>query len=380
MLLPDLLKRGPKHILGLNSGTSVDSLDWALLACRGSRPNVQVMAAGTASYPARLREALRACAAAETVNKEDIAHLDQDYGRWLGQQIARLRCSFPPSQRIDLVASHGQTVGHWPRGSHAVTMQIGDPDQIAKVSGLPVVSHFRYGDVATGGEGAPLTPAVNAILFAHRTRPSALLNLGGIANLSILPPRNSGTRPIGTDCGPGNMLLDLAAQRLLGKPCDRGGGTAARGTVQPKLFAVLKRHPWFKRRLPTSCGREEFGEAYFDALLKRPPALPPKDVLATLTQLTVWSVRRAIDSFPLSPHVLHVAGGGVHNRTLMRALAQAVAPLRVASIAERGFNPDTLEAVSFGVLGYLFIREIPVDLHDTTGARRPAVLGRLTLP
>lgn len=380
MLLSKLAKRGPKYVLGLNSGTSIDSLDWALVQCRGNLPTVKVVADGSTGYPPRLRDALRACAASDEWPKDRLVSLDQDYGRWLGQQIARIRLSLPPSQPIDLVASHGQTVGHWPQSTPRATLQIGDPDQIAKISALPVVSHFRHGDLAAGGEGAPLTPAINRILFAHSSHEMALLNLGGIANLSVIPPRTSKRTAAGTDCGPANILLDITAQRLLHRPYDRNGGTAAKGSVDSRLLAHLKKHPWFRTPLPSSCGREMFGEALVDNVRERFPRIPVADLLATFTALTAWCVKRALDQLHAKPHCLFLAGGGVHNTALITAIAKAVEPVRTCPLAETGHNPDTLEAVSFAILGYLFLREQPLDLHKATGAARPTILGRLTLP
>jgi len=379
-LLHKLSKQGPKYVLGINSGTSVDSLDWALIVCRGSKPAVRVIADGTASYPPKLREALRDCASNSDCSKEHLARLDQDYGRWLGQQIARIRLGLPPSQPIDLIASHGQTVGHWPEGGTRATLQIGDPDQIAKVTAVPVVSHFRHGDIAAGGEGAPLTPAINRILFAQPSKTIAMLNLGGIANLSIVPPRHSSRTASGTDCGPANILLDIAARRLLNRPYDSKGQTAAAGSINRRLLTYLQSGPWYKKHLPASCGREEFGDPLFDEIQSRYATISNHDLLATLVELSAWSVNRALKELHAQPHLMYFSGGGIHNEALVAAIERAVHPVRTRPLATTGFNPDTLEAVSFALLGYMFLREQPLDLRRATRAGRPTILGRLTLP
>jgi anhydro-N-acetylmuramic acid kinase len=370
----------PSSILGLNSGTSIDSLDWAIVECQGTRPRVVVKVSGGVPFPGRLRSELKKAAAAKTVDKEWLTRLDFDYGRWLGAIARRLCLKNRSLGSIDLVASHGQTVGHWPARVHPATLQIGDPDQIAKTCGVPVVSHFRHGDIAAGGEGAPLTPAVNQLLFAHATKSVAILNLGGIANISLLPPRRSARAPIGTDCGPTNMLLDLAARHMLKKSYDRNGAVAAGGEIHARMLSFMQRHPWFRRALPASCGREEFGDAYFAELMHKFPRVSTPDFLATLCAFSAWCVERAVVRLHAHPHTLYLTGGGVHNQVLVHALERALVPVRVKSVADIGFKPDALEAVSFAILAYLCARRVPLDLRNATGSKRPVILGRVTWP
>jgi anhydro-N-acetylmuramic acid kinase len=308
-----------------------------------------------------------------------LVRADIEFGRWLGASVLNLKRGPLKRERIDLVASHGQTIGHWPGATPKATLQIGDPDQLAKTCGLPVASHFRHGDLAVGGEGAPLTPAVNQMLFARPNKTIGLLNLGGIANLTLIPPRGSRRRVMGTDCGPANILLDAAFRHFQRRPFDRSGRVALNGRVDAKLLAALKRHPWFVRSLPASCGREEFGEALLvHHTRRRLVALP--DLLATLCTFTGWSVARAVSGLSLSPDVIYLSGGGVYNRRLVQELAAALEPMPVHNIAELGVDPDTLEAVSFALLGYLCVRGQPLDLRGATGSQRPAILGRLTWP
>ena len=376
----NLFTRSPKRILGLNSGTSMDGLDWALVEFRGSRPAWRVLKHGSIKLPPVLRERLSAAAAAAVVHKQALSQLDMEFGQWMGTTVSRLLARRLRGARVDAVASHGQTIGHWPEGEPRATHQVGDPDQLAKSCGLPVISQFRQGDIAAGGEGAPLTPAVNRLLFAQPRANVGVLNIGGIANLTVIPPRESSVPVVGTDCGPGNMLLDLAARRWLKRPYDRNGRTASRGHVQPALFGTLTRHPWFGRELPASCGREEFGEAFLDAVRHQHRRVTIPDFMATLTALSGWCVGRAMWLLPLRPHVLYISGGGLHNRTLVKVIVRTSGATPVRPISDLEVNPDALEAVSFGLLGYLFLRRIPVHLAGATGARRPSVLGRLTWP
>lgn len=370
----------PRTVLGLNSGTSINSLDWAIVRFSGRRPDVALVDAGEIRFPAALQSALTRCATADRIAKAELARLDARLGAWMGTQVVKISRRRAPAARIHFVASHGQTVGHWPSGRPRATMQLGDPDLMAKSSGLPVISHFRQGDLAAGGQGAPLTPAVNRILFARSKTEIALLNLGGMANLTLIPPAES-KRPVrGTDCGPGNVLLDLAALRFLRRAHDSGGRLAAVGKVDAALLADAQRHPWFRSRLPASCGREEFGGPFFRALLKRHPRVPGRDVAASLARLSAWSVAGALSRLGGRPKALYLCGGGVHNRRLVFELTAALDPIPVRSTELLGFPPDCLEAVSFAVLGWLFAAGRPVDLRGATGAFRPAILGRLSLP
>jgi anhydro-N-acetylmuramic acid kinase len=291
-------------VLGLNSGTSINSLDWAMVRFFGLRPDVKLVDAGEIRFPAALQKALKKCGASDRVLKAGLSCLDAEFGTWLGRQVVKIRHRHARSTPIDFVASHGQTVGHWPSGGCGASLQIGDPDRIAKMSGLPVISHFRQGDLAVGGEGAPLTPAVNQLLFARPKIQIAMLNLGGIANLTLIPPAGSRKSVRGTDCGPGNVLLDLAAVRFLRRAYDPGGRLAVTGDVNRPLLATAQRHPWFLRKLPASCGREEFGHAFFSVLVARHSRVSGRDVAATLAHLTAWSVARALGRLGGRPKVL----------------------------------------------------------------------------
>ena len=282
MATRSLWRSGPLRVLGLNSGTSMDSLDWALVEFRGSSPEWKVVARGDVNFPTHLRRGLEYAATAEDIRKETLVRTDVALGDWLGATVSRLLERNLRGKRVDLVASHGQTVGHWPFGGIGATLQIGDPDQIAKACGLPVASHFRQGDVAVGGEGAPLTPGVNRVLFSDPADSLAILNLGGIANISILPPARARRPVLGTDCGPANMLLDVAARARLHQPSDRDGRVAMRGEADVELLAALKLNPWFKRALPASCGREEFNDEFLRQSLRKAPVPHSADLLATL--------------------------------------------------------------------------------------------------
>lgn len=327
-----------------------------------------------------LRRSLEYVASADELRKETLVRTDVALGDHLGEVVNDLLKKDLRGAQPDLVASHGQTVGHWPFGGIGATLQIGDPDQIAKNCGLPVVSHFRQGDVAVGGEGAPLTPGVNRLLFAQSKQSIAILNLGGIANVSLIPPARARRSVVGTDCGPANRLLDIAARLRLERPCDTNGKVAMRGEVDADLLAVLKKHPWYKRALPGSCGREEFNDAFLLESLKKAAVPHTADLLATLCAFSAWGVARAVRLLDLDVDAVYASGGGVYNTRMMAELEEALAPVPLLSVRRLGVHPEFLEAVSFAMLGYFCVRRRALDLRAATGARRPAVLGRITWP
>lgn len=382
MPVAEFFARETYCVLGLNSGTSANGLDWALVRISGNAdsPVTEVVTHGEVRFPEEMGKALRKCSLDSQVEMEALVRLDVEFGRWLGSTVAHLSGGVLKDEELDLVASHGQTVGHWPRDLNAGSLQIGDPDQLAKISGVPTVSHFRQGDLAVGGEGAPLTPAINQMLFDNQKEETGILNLGGIANLTLLSPGSERLPAVGTDCGPANMLLDLASAEFLGAPFDRGGESAAGGTVSEALLSLLKQHRWFEMPMPASCGREEFGEAYYSEMRSAHPDVKGADLLATFCHFTAWCVTRAIERLSVVPGKILVAGGGVSNRALMKALQSALPVDRVVSVEEQGIAPTALEAISFALLGFLYVKRQPLVLQQATGASRPSVLGRLTWP
>jgi anhydro-N-acetylmuramic acid kinase len=256
---------------------------------------------------------------------------------------------------------------------------LGEAAVIAERTGLPVISDFRARDVAAGGEGAPLVPLVDWLLFRARDRVRGLLNLGGIANLTIVPP--SLEEVYAFDTGPGNMPLDLVCRASWHEPFDRDGSRAASGSVDPGLLAEFLLDPFFAQPPPRSTGREVFGAGFVEPLLTRFRGRE-RDLLATLTALSAEAVHHAYRTFvvPRSPiQELIVSGGGVHNRTLMGHLARHFAPVSVRSLAELGMDPDAKEAVAFAVLANESLFANPGNLPAATGASGSRILGKITL-
>ena len=359
------------RVAGLMTGTSMDALDVALcevdlaprLACR-------LLAFEAAPMPADLRSRLREL---DGLDLPGLAHLDADLGHWFAATASRVCTAhgFLP----ELVGSHGQTVFH----AHGrVTWQLGEPSFLAASLGCPVVSHFRQGDVAVGGAGAPLVPFVDAALLAHPDEPRVALNLGGIANVTLLPCAGSG--PVrGFDVGPANMVLDELAQRATGAPCDRDGAMAARGRVEPAVLAELLTHPFHAAPPPKSCGREEFGPSFVDVWLGRYPPADDQDWCDRLATATAWAaeaVARAVRAHAPATLRLIASGGGVHNPSLMGELARRLGNgVAVESSAAHGLPVDAKEAMAFALLAACRVANVPANVPSATGAARPALLG-----
>jgi len=369
------------------AGTSADGVDACLAAFRGrgARLSWHVVAHHFTPYPAALRRRVLS-AAGPTGTVEEACRLNMDLGRLLGRAaVAVARSGSVPLERVALVASHGQTLRHLPpvarRGG--ATLQLGEAAVIAESTGLPVVADFRTADVAAGGHGAPLVPVADALLFADADSVVALQNIGGMANVTLLPPRAAGKPPLAFDTGPGNVLSDLAAARASAgrERFDRGGRRAARGRVVVEALDWLMQHPYLRRRPPKSTGREEFGEVLFARLLALPclARATGDDVVATVTAFTARSIASAL--IPLAPDRVLVAGGGARNGTLLQWLARDLAPLPVEVLGGRpGVLSDQREALCFALLGDLFLAGTAGAEPAVTGARHRAILGKLSLP
>lgn len=354
------------------SGTSADGVDVALVAV-GTQWQWRLR--GFTHVPFRSAER-RAILAAATGggNAAGLAQLNVALGRRYGEAVlTACRAARIAPRRLAVVACHGQTVFHHGRRA---TLQLGDAATVAAATGVDVVNNFRAADIAAGGEGAPIVPWADWRMFTHPTRYRATLNLGGIANLTLLPPQARQDAVVGFDTGPGNMLLDAYARHLShGRQAfDRDGRLALAGHVDQRLLRALLRHPYFRRRPPKSCGREEFGAAFLDRALRSARRLPPADVMATLVMLTAATVARGLGD---ATEVI-VAGGGARNPALMAALRQAAPGCTFRLSDAFGLPAEAREAVAFALLGEAHLRREPASLPRVTGARYAAVLGSFT--
>ena len=401
-------------VVGLLSGTSVDAIDVAVGAFGfGVDGTLTLTPLGHAEHPwpGDLRSRILAVLPPAAVSIGEVCALDNEIGQAFAA-VARSAVSTLAGGRAELVASLGQTVFHDVRGStcHG-TLQLGQPAWIAEATGLPVVSDLRAADIAAGGHGAPLASTLDALWLAATPGPAAALNLGGIANATVVRPAvpaglpamvsdavsgvASGVVPgpasgevgapapgqvLAFDTGPASCLLDLAAVRVSGGTlsCDLDGALALAGTVRADLLAVLLDEPYFDLAPPKSCGRELFDAGYLDRALAAVPAVADTDLMATLTEFTARTVADALA--PYRPAEVVVSGGGVRNPALLAALRRRLPGPDWCASDDRGLPSDGKEAYLVALLGALTWHGLPGTASGATGARHPTVLGRITPP
>ena len=378
-------------IVGLMTGTSADAVDAALVRFSGLglEARHEVLAyRETPLEPALRREVLEVAAAVELA-PERLMRLDAALGECFAAAVLELLAGAKVDLgRVDAVGSHGQTVRHVPRhrgDGQALTLQLGSAGLLAERSGLTVVSDFRTRDTAAGGEGAPLVPLADWWLFRSKSEARALLNLGGMANVTWLARAGSLADVVAFDTGPGNSVLDaLMSLRSGGREThDRDGAVAARGRVNEALLAELLEDPFFALTPPRSTGREHFGDAYAVQLLDlgRALGLSEEDVLATAVELTAASVAGALQRFIVPhgrPDAVYVSGGGVRNRTLMHALERHIAGVSLQPLAVLGVPPEAKEALAFAFLAHQTLCGLAGNVPSATGAAHPVVLGHIT--
>ncbi|MFD8020736.1 anhydro-N-acetylmuramic acid kinase [Streptomyces lavendulae] len=367
------------RVVGLMSGTSYDAVDAAaadLTLDEDGTLRLVPLGMVSAPYEDTLRAALAAALPPAPTTLGDVCRLDTRIGRAfaaLAVRADRELCS----GRAELMASHGQTVFHWAEAGRVHgTLQIGSPAWIAEATGRPVVSDFRPRDVAAGGQGAPLVSLVDLMLLRGRPGVPAALNIGGIANLTVLPATGP---PVAFDTGPGNALLDAAVRELTAGRLDHDadGALAAAGRVHPPLLRRLLDEPYYRLPAPKTTGKELFHPGHLRAALAPHPGLAPQDVLATLTRLTARTVADALR--PLRATEVVASGGGTRNPALMAALREELPPGTALLTSDAlGLPAAAKEAYAFAVLGFLTVHGLPGNAPDCTGARGPRVLGSLT--
>jgi anhydro-N-acetylmuramic acid kinase len=373
----------PRRVVGLISGTSADGIDAALVELDGAGETTRAHVLDFRTFPFDPDLRARVLALKEARAEELLrvhVRLGEEFARAALDVITRAR---ERGVEVHLIGSHGQTARHHPRAAEpdgrAATLQLGEPAIIAERTGLPVVADFRPRDIAAGGEGAPLVPLVDWLLFRRSGATRACLNLGGIANVTVVTEDAAAVRAF--DLGPANMPMDLVVQAWTAgaETFDRDGARAAAGRVDSALVAELLRHPYLALPPPKSTGREAFGDVFVTPLLARYRGREA-DLLASLTRFTAESVAAGIRRWvPERIDELLASGGGVRNRTLMAALGAALAPIPVRSLAEVGVDPDAKEAVAFAVLANETLFGRPGNVPGATGAAGPRVLGKLVV-
>ncbi|MFE3456252.1 anhydro-N-acetylmuramic acid kinase [Nocardiopsis aegyptia] len=364
-------------VLGLSSGTSADGIDVAAadLHLEGDLVRLTPLGHDTTPYSPGLRRAIRDALPPAATTMEAVCRIDTGVGQEFAE-AARHGCEEFAGGRAALVASHGQTLFHWAEGSRVHgTLQLGQPAWIAEATGLPVVSDLRTADVAAGGQGAPLAALLDTLLLAGRTEPAAALNLGGIANVTVV---RDGSPPQAFDTGPANALMDAAVHRVTGgrADVDSGGALARSGTPDADLLDHLLADPYYALAPPKSTGLERFGPAHLDAALRKVRVPSDADLLATLAELTAVTVADALRPFAVAE--VAASGGGVRNPVLMERLAARLRPARLVTSNALGLDGDAKEAYLFALIGFLTWHGLAGSVPACTGARRAPVAGRLT--
>jgi anhydro-N-acetylmuramic acid kinase len=360
------------------SGTSLDGIDVAVIDIHLKK--IQPVAFHSIPYPKPVREALLSVSNNIT-HTATIARLNFLLGALYADAIHETcRRKRIPLKSIDLCGMHGQTIFHEGNSVEYLgmrvssTLQIGEAAVVAERTGIHTISNFRERDMAAGGKGAPLVPYVDYLLFRHRSIGRVALNIGGIANITLIPPAAKPTDIIAFDTGPGNMVIDaLVSHMTKGRDrYDRNGRIARAGTIHARMLDAMLSDPYFDLAPPKSAGREQFGHEFASGLIAT--GLPINDLIATATEFTAQSIANAIPKEKFTE--LIAAGGGIHNRQIMRRLKDLLPHMTITTTADHGIDPDAKEAIAFAILAHEFVKGRPANVPTATGARHPARLGK----
>jgi len=383
----EIAVKNKMRVAGLMSGTSIDGVDVAIVDI--TRQKVDLLAFDVFPYTTTLRREILQLCNPESAQLDNICHYNFVLGEVFADAVIKLcHKSGISLNSIDLVGSHGQTIYHNPRGNRfnrttiRSTLQIGEPSVVAHRTGITTVADFRPGDIAARGEGAPLVPYADYVLFGRNRVSRAVQNIGGIANVTFLPSRCKQNDIIAFDTGPGNVVIDSIIRLISGgkKGFDPGGKMAAQGIVDKKLLNEMLRHPFLLRRPPKSTGREEFGSFFADRVYQNAAqkGLSDTDIVATVTAFTANSIARAYHQFlPAIPDEVILCGGGSHNKTLVEMLRRELPNAKMLSTEDFGISVDAKEAVSFAILAWASIKGLTNNVPGATGADRPVVLGKI---
>lgn len=387
-----------RHVVGMMSGTSVDGVDAALVEISGtdSEPKVKLLAFENKPYPPQVREKIFSLFTPANATVDKVGYMNFLLGEiYAKSALSVIEKAGMKPEKIDVIGSHGQTIWHAPIPESpdgipvAYTVQIGEGSVIAERTGILTVSDFRVADMAAGGQGAPLVPFSEYLLYRREKETILLQNIGGIGNMTVMP---AGAKPrdvFAFDTGPGNMIIDAVISAVTGgeKTYDAGGETAAKGRVCNALLDILKEEPYYRQPLPKTTGREHFGVQYTEKILSwwKENPIPVEDLLATVTDLTAYSIADAYERYVLPKYrasEIIVGGGGSYNATLLRFMKERFAPHGVAVRTQEdlGLSSDAKEAVAFALMADCCMRGKANTLPSVTGAEHPAVMGKISQP
>ncbi|HMQ67782.1 MAG TPA: anhydro-N-acetylmuramic acid kinase [Ignavibacteria bacterium] len=383
----NLVNKTGRVVIGVLSGTSVDGVDVVLLKISGKSSDSKIKVIDFKTYPVRaeLKKFILKCSSENSVNAEDICRLNFMIGNLFADSVLKIiKKNKLQTKDIDLIGSHGQTIFHYPFNnklfslSSKSTLQIGDISVISNKTGITTVGDFRTGDVAVNGDGAPLVPYLDHILFSDSKKDKVLINIGGISNLTLLKKSCRQNDVIAFDCGPGNILIDYLANKYFKKKFDRNGSIASKGKVDEKLFeAICKSDKFFKKSPPKSTGREYYSAEFINNILNKFKRTDPKDILATFTKFTAYAVYINLKKYKAEE--LIISGGGAKNSLLMKFINEYFKDTIVRKIDDNGINCDNKEAVLFAVLANELMNGIKTNMPSVTGSERNAYLGKISI-
>ena len=375
--------------VGLMSGTSLDGVDTVLCEISGQDESTKVKQLYFKTYdiPESLRTKIRKCCSRELIPVDLICSLNFELGYLFADAVKSL-CKDANVKLEDLsfIASHGQTIFHIPKAYDDYvpsTLQIGEAAIIANECKTKVISNFRVMDMAVGGEGAPLVPYSETLLYSEENQAVALQNIGGIGNVTVLPKKGDTKKVIAFDTGPGNMMIDEAVRTFYGKKYDTDGYYARQGNLIPSLAAELKEHPYFNLEIPKTTGREMFGEHFTKSILEKYHSCEPNDLIHTFTWFTAYSIAYHYKKYLISEYGLKkciIGGGGAYNSYLLELIRNEISELTVMTQEEHGFSSEAKEALAFVILGNQTYHRSPSNVPSATGAKKSVILGQITHP
>lgn len=376
------------YAVGLMSGTSLDGIDVVLAEITGTYTDTKLnmLAFETYHITAELKTKIKQACSVEHSNVALICSLNFELGYLFAESVKGI-CKMHnfPLTKLDFIASHGQTIFHIPEKSEAFacsTLQIGEPAIIAYETGVKVISNFRTMDMAAGGQGAPLVPYSEFILYGNKGKNLLLQNIGGIGNVTFVPANGVLDDVFAFDTGPGNMIIDELMLQLYRKNYDKDGAIAALGQIDEKLLQQMQQEPYFKLQPPKSTGRELFGAQYVEKLLLEHANISPQDFITTATMFTAWSIADQYQCFVFPKHDIDavvLSGGGAYNQTLKRFITQLLPNIEVLTQEDLGHSSDAKEALAFIVMGNETLNHNPSNVPSVTGANEQVVLGQITL-
>lgn len=373
-----------EYAVGLMSGTSLDGIDAALVAIERleGNPQYRLVKFLTDPFPDGVSPKIRQAMDPTTSDVVLITSLNYELGHHFGNAVLHVcQKAGIDTMHLTFVASHGQTLYHLPNpkrtDQYASTLQIGEPDVICEMTQTDVVSNFRARDIAAGGQGAPIVPYSEYLLYRNKTRTQLLLNIGGIANVTIIPQNASLDQLIAFDTGPGNMVINALCEHFYDKPYDANGMHAKNGRVHTNLLKTLRQHPYFGQQPPKTTGREDFGAAYVQNILSQ-EKLPADDWIATASELTIQTIAEAVIPYATENATLIIGGGGAYNPVIVAGLERSLPDVRVVTQEALGYRADAKEALAMVVLGDATLHHEASNVPSATGAHRPVILGDVT--